>query len=154
MITFESEVKSFYEKIHVCNNQHNMAKKGSTTRLRKNFCMVKKKSTTRLKRNFSVLKAIGSSKPCNQKAIVQALSDDCVCCLCDCSRNILNGNVKLTVHHKKNLSHFHDALRDLAHRYGPIGTKKHIIINQKGEFLGFLVKPVLSVLNVLFGGAA
>ena len=131
-----------------------MTKKGSTTRLRKNFGMAKKKSTTQLKRNISMLKAIGSSKPCDQKAIVQALSEDCVCCLCDCSRNILNGNVKLTVHQKKNLSPFRNALRDLAHRNGPIGTKKHVIINQKGRFLGFLVKPVLSVLSGLFGGAA
>ena len=113
--------------------------------------MAKKGGTTQLRRNISMLKAIGSSKPCDQKAIVHAMSNDCVHCLCNFSRNILNGNVKLTAHQKKNLSPFQDALQDLAHRNGPIGTKKHIIINQKR---GFLIKPVLSVLSGQFGGAA
>ena len=104
--------------------------------------MVKKAGTTQLRQNISMLKAIGSSKPCDQNAIVYAMSNDCVCCVCDCSRNIFNGNVKLTVHQKKSLSPYHNALRDLAHRNRPIGTKKHVIFNQKGGFLGFLVKPV------------
>ena len=87
-----------------------MAKKGGITWLRRNFIMAKKGGTTWLKRNISMLKAIGSSKPCGQKAIVHALSNDCVCCLYDCLRNILNGNVKLKVHQKKNLSPFCNAL--------------------------------------------
>ena len=76
----------------------------------RNFGMIKKRGTARLKRIIGMLKAIGVSKPCDEKAIVHAMSDDCVCCICDCSRNILNGNVKLTVQQKKNLSPFRDAL--------------------------------------------
>ena len=110
-----------------------MAKKSGTTQLRRNFGMVNKGGTTWWKRRISMLNAIKSSKLCDQK-LIHALSDDCVHCQCDYSRNTLNDNVKLTVHQKKNWLPFHDAVRDLTHRNGPIGTKNHVIINQKKDF--------------------
>ena len=105
-----------------------------------------------LKRNLGLLKAISLTKQCDHKAVASSLHNDCIKCLSDCSYNILQGHVKLSSKEKKLLKPFCKVLCQLTNSDISTPNKKKLIIKQKGGFLGFLIKPVLSLIGLL-GGA-
>ena len=72
--------------------------------------------------------------------------------MCDCALNILKGNVPLTAKEKKNVLPFRKTLDELSSNKSK-AARKRILLNQKGGFLSFLIKPVLGLLGGLFGSS-
>jgi hypothetical protein len=70
-------------------------------------------------------------------------------CFCECSKNILKGNVPLTPVQFKKLRRQKKSLRALAVKKTPLKTKRRIL--QKGGFFGAILPAVLSVIGPALG---
>jgi hypothetical protein len=92
-----------------------------------------------------------SSKKC-QKALLSDASGDLIKCLGDCARNIQLGNVPLSAKQKKSLMPYRSAIKRLTHP-APIKSKRGILLRQKGGFLSFLIRPILSLFGGLLGSS-
>jgi hypothetical protein len=77
------------------------------------------------------------------------LDKDLVQCICECSKNVLNGKVPLNKAQKKLLTRRKKTLRELVKRKVSLKRKKKII--QTGGFLGALLGPIVSILGNLVG---
>lgn len=105
--------------------------------------------SARIKRNLPLLKVLCGTKPALIKAVLKGASPDLISALCECSLNILKGNVHLTPAQKKQLPQYKQSLRTLARKGTSVKRRKQIL--QKGGFVGALLKPVLGVLGGLLG---
>ena len=83
------------------------------------------------------------------KTILKSAPPDLVRALCECSLNVLKGNIKLNATQKKRLRRYKNILRTLAAKKSAVKTRKRML--QKGGFLGALLGPVLGVLGSLLG---
>ena len=72
-------------------------------------------------------------------------------CLCECSKNILKGNVPLSSAQKRKLRRHRRSLRELTLK--KISKKKKNKILQKGKFFGALITPILSLLGGMLGSS-
>ena len=63
--------------------------------------------------------------------------------ICECTQNVLNGNVPITGNQKRSLSRFKWDLRELAENR--VSDKEKTKILKKGGFLGCLLTPVVSL---------
>ena len=70
-------------------------------------------------------------------------------CLCECSKNILKGNVPLKRAQLEKLRREKHNLRLLALKRTPLRKKKKIL--QKGGFIGLVLGPALAVAGSLLG---
>ena len=70
-------------------------------------------------------------------------------CICECVKNVLVGNVKLTPEHKRKLKRHKHSLRKLTSKKTSQKEKKRLV--QSGGFLGALLGPIVKVLGGLFG---
>ena len=68
--------------------------------------------------------------------------------LCECSQNILKGNVKLTPAQKRRLVKSKDTLRKLSDRRVK-QTQKQRLVQQRGGFIGALLSAIAPVLGSL-----
>ncbi len=99
---------------------------------------------TRLKKHLDELRVLKKSKPAFRKSILRAADKDLICCLCECSHNVLNGNIKLSPKDKKPLQKHSKHLRELASRNISLKKKRGILV-QKGGFLPALLGPILAI---------
>ena len=83
------------------------------------------------------------------KTILKNAPPDLVRALCECSLNVLKGNIKLNATQKKRLRRYKNILRTLATKKPTTKTRKQML--QKGGFIGALLGPVLGVLGSLLG---
>ena len=105
----------------------------------------------RLKRYAPVLKRLHKQKEAGRrKWLKQNLDKDFVECICECTQNLLRGNVPLTKQQKAKLGKRKKTLRKLIGK--KLSLKKRKQINQSGGFLGALIGPIVSVLSGLLGG--
>ena len=81
----------------------------------------------------------------------QHCSSDFIKCICECVKNVLVGNVKLSTEHKRRLKRHKRSLRKLALKKTTLSEKKKIV--QSGGFLGALLGPIIKVLGGLFGAS-
>lgn len=70
-------------------------------------------------------------------------------CLCECAKNIIKGNVKMTVNQREKVRRRKQSFRKLALKKTSLKEKRRIV--QTGGFLGALLGPIISVLGSLFG---
>lgn len=98
-----------------------------------------------LRKNALMLKVLSKATPAATKAIIKTGGHDLVNALCECSLNLLKGNVPLTPQQKKRLSRYKTTLRALAER--KTSWKKRKALLQKGGFLQHLLLPVLGALG-------
>ena len=94
----------------------------------------------RLRRNVDLLSLLARAKPHMIKAVVKAADKEAVCCLCECAKNILNGNVPLNKSHLCKLKRYKADVRQLVNKRLSVAKKKKIL--QKGGFLSALLAPV------------
>jgi hypothetical protein len=107
--------------------------------------------SSRLQRQIHHLHVIcKSSKKC-QKALLADASTDLIKCIGDCAHNILKGNVELSASQKKSLLPYRTTFKRLTAK-SSTSSKRGILLRQKGGFLSFLIRPVLSLLGGLLGG--
>lgn len=74
---------------------------------------------------------------------------DLIKALCECSLNILKGNVKLNRAQKKKLCRYKNKLRALIAKKTSMKSRKQIL--QSGGLIGALLGPVIGVLGSLLG---
>ena len=108
-------------------------------------------STKRLRRHAKELLKFRKASAYEKSKILNKnfKNPDFVKCICECCKNILNGNVPLSEKQKTVLKRKRYNLRRLVSTKTPISKKKKII--QSGGFLGAILGPVASILGGLLG---
>lgn len=86
-----------------------------------------------------------------KKELISRLPKECIKTICECTLNLLKGNVPLTKQQKKNLQKYKSTLRDIADKKKSLFVKRKLII-QKGGFLPILIPTVISVLTKIIDG--
>ena len=99
---------------------------------------------------MTLLRLLHKSKLSLVKAILKNAPSDLVRALCECSLNVLKGNIKLNASQKTRLRRYKNILRKLATKKVTAKTRKQML--QKGGFIGALLGPVLGVLGSLLNG--
>jgi len=89
----------------------------------------------------------GELKDCSK---YPSAGDDLIKCICDCTLNVLKGNVRVPPKQKSKLKRHKKALRDLAKKKVSLKRKRQII--QKGGFLAPLLSAVVPAIASLLTG--
>lgn len=97
------------------------------------------------------LKLIKKCPKALRKQLLEKLPLRSVKAICECSLNVLKGNIPLTSQQKKSLSHYKSTIRKVGSKKGALFQKKRLII-QNGGFLNILIPAALSVLTGLIHG--
>jgi len=79
--------------------------------------------------------------------LLKSAGDDLIKCICDCTLNVLKGNLCVTPKQKSKLKRHKKALRDLAKKKVSLKRKRQII--QKGSFLAPLLSAVIPAIASL-----
>lgn len=103
--------------------------------------------SSRLKKYLVKLRLLKKSSSKVRNKILKNCNKNLLCCLCECAKNVLKGNVPLTKPQKSKLSRFKQKLRNLVSKKTRIKVKRRLV--QTGGFLGALLTPVLSFLGSL-----
>lgn len=102
---------------------------------------------SRLKKYLAKLKLLKQASAKVRKNILKNCNKNLLCCICECAKNVLKGNVPLTKPQKSKLRRFKKKLRNLVSKKTRAAVKKKLV--QSGGFLGALLTPVLSFLGSL-----
>ena len=78
----------------------------------------------RLRRQADCLRVLSKANPKLRKAILSTGSADLVKSICDCSHNLLTGNIPLTPAQKRGLSRHKTTLRQLNDKKIPLSKKR------------------------------
>jgi len=108
--------------------------------------------SARIKKYANLLQQLHRAPAAKKKALLKKYGGqrEFVKCLCECSKNILCGNIALTPSQKRALLKRKSDLKKLSLKKTSLKTKKRIV--QKGGFLGALLGPIVSILGGLFNG--
>lgn len=87
-----------------------------------------------------------------RKKLLKNIPSRSVKAICECTLNVLKGNVPLTTSQKRYLSKYKSTLRKIGTKKGSLSSKRNLIV-QKGGFLNILLPAALSVLTTLINGA-
>ena len=98
----------------------------------------------RIRKHSGELHSLARAKPIAVKKIIRAADKDLVKTLCECSLNVLKGNVSISSRQKKRLSHHKKGLRELTQP--KVSLKKKKVILQRGGFVGALLAGLLPAL--------
>ena len=106
-----------------------------------------------VKKHLPLLQFLAKGKPKIRKAIIDESGPEVIKVLCECAKNTLNGNIKLSPTQFKKLKRYKAPLRHLADKKTGVRKKKQIL--QKGGLLGALLGAVIptlaSVVGSIFG---
>ena len=109
--------------------------------------------SSKLRKHANLLRAFHKAKPhIRRRLLHDYCNGDFVCCIVECVKNVLKGNVKLSSAQKKKLKAKRKDLRLMTLKKTSLSKKRKII--QSGGFLGALLGPIVSVLGNLFGNGA
>mgnify|MGYP003535994637 FL=1 len=87
-----------------------------------------------------------------RRNLIKKCDKNLIDCFCECSKNVLKGNVPLNGAQLKKLRREKKNLRVIALKKTPLKRKRRIL--QKGGFIGALLPPILSIIGGLLGGNA
>lgn len=85
-----------------------------------------------------------------KRKLIKECDKNLINCFCECSKNVLKGNVPLKESQLKKLRREKHNLRSLALKKTSLTKKRKIL--QKGGFIGALLPPILSIIGGLLGG--
>jgi len=103
--------------------------------------------TSRLDRHASTLKLLSRANQNIAQNILKSAGDDFIKCICDCTLNVLKGNVHVSPKQWSKLKRHKKALRDLAKKKVGLKRKRHIM--QKGGFLAPLLSAAIPAIASL-----
>ena len=83
-----------------------------------------------------------------RKHLLKKIPNRCVKAICECTLNVLKGNVPLSKHQKKSLEKYKSTLRKIGSKKGSLFTKKKLIV-QQGGFLNILIPAALTAISTL-----
>src|SRR6266496_3337439 len=106
----------------------------------------------RLEKYAPCLRQLYRSSTKNRKGSFKKLlkNTEFIKCLCECAKNIIKGNVRLTGKQREKVRQRKQSFRKLALKKTSLKEKRRIV--QSGGFLGALLGPIISVISGLFGG--
>ena len=107
---------------------------------------------TLTKQQLNDLQLIKSCPKVLLKQLLKKLPIRSVKAICECTLNVLNGNVPLSSNQKKSLRKHKITLRKICAKRGSLFTKKKLIV-QHGGFLNILIPAALTVLTNLINGS-
>lgn len=103
-----------------------------------------------LYKHKSIIKKLHkASRDGRRQLLCQCMDKDFINVISECCRNILCGNVPLTVVQKEKIGRRKALFRKIALKKTSLKEKKRIV--QSGGFLGALLGPIVSVIGSLFG---
>lgn len=102
------------------------------------------------KKHADVLKILLKANRKQRKALLEVADREWIEAICECALNLLKGNVSLSKSQKKKLSPYKNHLRILSQPNVSFRKKRKLISQKGGNWLQFLVGPVLKVLQELF----
>jgi hypothetical protein len=105
--------------------------------------------SARVQKMLPELKRISRMKEKDRKKFIATCGKDVIHCICECSKNLLKGNLPLKQRQLKSLSRHKHWLRKLALKKTTLSKRKNIL--QKGGFLHLLIPTLVSSLSGLVG---
>lgn len=102
----------------------------------------------RLRKNSNFLKLLLKTSPNKRRSLLRTANKEQVSCLCEICLNILAGNIPVNI---KKIKKFKNVLRKLANPSTKLQTKKNILVNQSGGFLGNILPTIATVLSNILG---
>jgi hypothetical protein len=107
----------------------------------------------RLRRNAPLLRILHKAGPAVRRRLLHAhCTKDFINCVCECTKNIIKGNVNLTPSQKESLRRRKNTLHQLVLKKVSLKKKKKII--QSGGFLGAILGPIIGALGQFLGFGA
>ena len=106
----------------------------------------------RMRRYLPTLRRIQRLGDRARRNLIKKCHKNLIDCFCECSKNVLKGNVPLNGAQLKKLRREKKNLRAIALKKTPLKRKRRIL--QKGGFIGALLPPILSIIGGLLGGNA
>ena len=103
-------------------------------------------SIKRLKTQLPALQALCKCNAKVRKQFLQKASNDLTKCICECSLNILNGNISVSKVHKNKLKRYKRILRLIADKKRSVNAKKKVIVQSGGSFLLSLIPAAISTI--------
>lgn len=100
----------------------------------------------RLSENADFLRVLAKSNPKLRRAILKCCNSELIKAICEVTLNVLRGVVPINKQHKKKLKRYKKVLRALADKTVSVKKKREYLSQTGGNFLPFLIPPVLSVL--------
>ena len=97
---------------------------------------------------LSVIKPINKMTPKKRKQFIACCNRETLNCLCECAKNILRGNIKLSRSQLSKLKKHKSAIRNITLKKTPLYTKRKLL--QRGGFISALIGPAISLLTSLF----
>ena len=97
---------------------------------------------------LSVIKPINKMTTKKRKQFIACCDRDSLNCICECAKNILRGNIKLSPTQFKNLKKHKAAIRNIVLKKTSLSRKRELI--QRGGFISALIGPAISLLSSLF----
>lgn len=104
--------------------------------------------STRARHLLSVLKPVYKLRRNKQKQFIESCDNSTLHCICECAKNVLKGNVRLTPSQLNNLKKHKNAIRQLSLKNTSLKKKRHLL--QRGGFLSALIGPAIGLLTSLF----
>ena len=101
-------------------------------------------------KNYGFLKNICSSK--NKKFAIKSASSSNIRALCEICLNILRGHLLVDTIAKNKLKKHRPVIEKLAKRSGSLKSKKLVLVNQRGGFVGVLANLALPIVASLVAG--
>jgi len=105
----------------------------------------------RVRRNLPTLRSVHRMNEPARKQFIKTCHPDFLECLCECSKNLLKGNIPLNSSQFNKLRRYKKVLRTLATKKASNKTRRKLL--QKGGFLPLLIGPALGLVSSLIGGA-
>lgn len=98
-------------------------------------------------KNSALLQALVHASPQQRKALIKYADKTLVRHICECSLNILKGNIPLKKSEKHSLKKYKSTLRRLTDKRQKSVEKKKKILNQKGgSIIPLIIGPVIAAL--------
>ncbi len=98
-----------------------------------------------VQKHLKTIALLSHCQPCVIKKFIQQADTHLINAICECSKNILRGNIKLSEEEYKRLKRYQSHLRQLSTRKTSLKKKKELI--QKGGFLPALIAPLIGLLG-------
>jgi hypothetical protein len=103
-----------------------------------------------MKKQKHLLRLLDKSNPSIRRSILKSADEGLVKAICECTDNILKGNVHLTSTQKKGLARHRKVLRRIVRKGDGWKVKRKYIAQKGGSFLSILLPMVSNILSNLF----
>lgn len=96
-----------------------------------------------IKRHHHLLSLLAHAKPSQRAAILKTATSSQVKCLCEICKNVLCGNVPVSV---SKLKKYKSTIREVAQKSTNLNRKRKLLC-QKGGFLPLILPAIISLLT-------